>query len=335
MIALPGTAGLALQRAQPAEGPSQWNEAFAEIRALKARIAVINFRLTTANDSLCDTHLPQAGFLVQDALQYPPEIRAAAVRFFHMEAGPAVMLVVPGGPADKAGLRADDTILAIDDRTVDTVASSKESARQALSYASIDALSAKLDRAFAKGETILSVRRGTDTLRIPIVPVPGCYSRADFFISKEMNSYADGVNAALSTAVVEYSRDDDELAIVLGHEMAHNVQHDRVLPGSAVTGVGRIEARIVDVRESETEADYVGVYLMARAGYDFHKASGFWSRYGKEYGLGIFAAPTHPGWTKRARLTEMAAAEIEAKQAHGLPLIPDLPFFEKSGQPAR
>lgn len=334
MIVAPAMGGVTQQRTQPTEDSSQWNEAFAEIRALKARIAAIDFRLTTANDSLCDTHVPQTGFLVQDALQYPPEIRAAATRFFHMEQGPSVMLVVPGSPADKAGLRADDVILAIDDQTVDDSAALKESSRRASSYAGVDALVAQLDKAFAKGEITLSIRRGPDTLRIPIVAVMGCYSRADVFISKEMNSYADGINATISTAVVSYTRDDDELAVVLGHEMAHNIQHDRVLPGSAVAGLGRIDARLVDVRQSETEADYVGVYLMARAGYDFHKAPAFWLRFGKEHGLGIFASPSYPSWTKRARLTEMAAAEIESKRARGLPVIPNLPFFEKSRPPS-
>jgi hypothetical protein len=77
-----------------------------------------------------------------------------------------------------------------------------------------------------------------------------------------------------------------------------------------LAGLGR-NARLI--RATEREADRLGVYLLARAGYDPHKALGFWLR-------ARAAAPasdwdfTHPPWGQRLALVE---AEIHASTQPG------------------
>lgn len=306
---------------------TQWDRALEALRLQELRLATVNFRLTTANDVLCDRHLPQTGIVIQDAQQYRAELRSAATRFFNLENGPAVMVVVPGSPAARAGLQAGDVLTAVNGRPVADGGEPDLDMRarnDSGDYAAMEALSLLMDEAFTKGRTSLSIRRGDTNLRVEILPVAGCASKEKLLISPKMNSYADGENAMITTAVVEYTQNDDELAVVLSHEMAHNVVHDHPPSGS---NYGRLEARDIGTRQSEIEADYTGVYLMARAGYAFDAAPNFWLRFGKDHGLGIFADGSHPGWKKRAGLAQATVVEIRQKKLQGKALTPDLPFF--------
>src|SRR4029453_15370136 len=95
---------------------------------------------------------------------------------------------------------------------------------------------------------------------------------------------------------------DAELATVIGHEIAHALrEHTRervsrayaqqlVLSGAAaVTGGGGGAASIANMgadvpfqlpfsRDQESEADTIGLELMARAGYDPHAAVSLWNK---------------------------------------------------------
>jgi len=126
---------------------------------------------------------------------------------------------------------------------------------------------------------------------------------------------------------------DDELAAVMGHEISHALlDHTRermsvaqasnvgVQVLAAATGVGNLGGQLMqnaavvaiglpNSRESEAEADAVGVQLAARAGYDPHAAVTLWEKMGK---LGGGRQPeflsTHPSPENRAaKLKEMAA----------------------------
>jgi predicted Zn-dependent protease len=126
---------------------------------------------------------------------------------------------------------------------------------------------------------------------------------------------------------------DDELAAVMGHEISHALlDHTRermsvarasdvgVQILAAAAGVGNLGGQLMqnaavvaiglpNSRESEAEADAVGVQLAARAGYDPHAAVSLWEKMGK---LGGGRQPeflsTHPSPENRAaKLKEMAA----------------------------
>ena len=76
-----------------------------EIRNLDRRLASISFRLATHNMPLCPQQLSWSGLLVHDFNQYSPSFRTAARQTFRLEGNyPAVLAVVPGSPADMAGL---------------------------------------------------------------------------------------------------------------------------------------------------------------------------------------------------------------------------------------
>ena len=290
------------------------------MRALDARVAAIGHRLAAANLDWCAERTWLPGFVVQDLSQYGAEFRAAASRAFGLDAGPGVLALVAGGPADRAGLRTDDILLAFDGRAVPRANPERNG-----SFELMDRILAALDEAFADGHARLAVRRGGEQLAVTVEAVRGCATRFQLIPGARMNAQADGVYVQVTTALAQYAEDDGELAAVLAHEFAHNVLGHRVRLNRA--GVRRgllanfgMNAR--RIRETEVEADRLSVFLMERAGYDPDAAARFWSRFGRR-GLNFFGSPTHPNWRLRVRSLEGEIAKIRAARAAGRSPAPD------------
>ena len=116
--------------------------------------------------------------------------------------------------------------------------------------------------------------------------------------------------------------DDDFLATVLSHEMAHALAHH----ASERVAVARTQKNILRSmaysRMQEEEADHIGVFLMAFAGYDARKAPLFWQRMRQMRGKGggrleIFS--DHPSDGSRIReLAEQAPRAMAAKRQYDL-----------------
>lgn len=121
-----------------------------------------------------------------------------------------------------------------------------------------------------------------------------------------VNAFAlPGGKVAIFTGILKHAKNEDGLATVMAHEVAHALQRhgaERMSRGildqiaqigilaGAATGtvnpqlaMGAMSAYGVGVtlphnRKQESEADYVGLKLMAKAGYDPREAIGFWER---------------------------------------------------------
>jgi predicted Zn-dependent protease len=148
--------------------------------------------------------------------------------------------------------------------------------------------------------------------------------------SPEVNAWAmPGGKMAVYTGLIEkLNVTDDELAAVMGHEIAHALrEHAReraseqmvagglISVGSALFGLGDIGQKgaeyaymgllgLPNSRKHETEADRIGVELAARAGYDPRAAITLWQKMGKAAG----GEPpkfmsTHP--SREDRLTDL------------------------------
>ena len=120
---------------------------------------------------------------------------------------------------------------------------------------------------------------------------------------------------------------DDELAFLVGHEMSHNILGHRARLDEEGVGRGVFSAygkNAAAIRRTEEEADYLGLYLVASAGYDPAAAATFWQRFSQAHGMGIFADSTHLNGQQRVRYLRLAAAEIARKRVANLPLTPDM-----------
>ena len=123
---------------------------------------------------------------------------------------------------------------------------------------------------------------------------------------KMVNAFAlPGGKVAIFTGILKHTKDEVGLATVVGHEVAHALQRhgvermsrsilDQIAQLGALAGAvsgsvnpgamqGLLGAYGVNVslpfnRKQESEADYVGLRLMAQAGYDPREAVPFWER---------------------------------------------------------
>jgi predicted Zn-dependent protease len=144
--------------------------------------------------------------------------------------------------------------------------------------------------------------------------------------STDVNAWCmPGGKIAVYTGLIEKLKiTDDELAAVMGHEISHALrEHARErMSRQAATGVGLAFVEILtgvqlgdlgqglaqamfvlpNSRESEQEADRIGVELAARAGYDPHAAVSLWN---KMQNLGGSQPPqwlsTHPSHESRVK----------------------------------
>jgi len=157
---------------------------------------------------------------------------------------------------------------------------------------------------------------------------------------KTVNAFcmAGGKMAIYSGMWEKLKATDDEIAQVMGHEIAHALaDHTRermsiAMTSAAVTtaaavaitvaggderaGLALTGAQLASVlaiqlpnsRESEAEADQIGIELAARAGYDPKAAVTLWQKMGKESGGPPEFLSTHPSPQNRAaRLAELGA----------------------------
>ncbi|KAL1305806.1 hypothetical protein AAFC00_003969 [Neodothiora populina] len=141
------------------------------------------------------------------------------------------------------------------------------------------------------------------------------------------------------SGILDVCQGEDGLAAVLGHEIAHNVAHHAaermsstvmILPVAVIAGLflglpDVFPQMAVDLaflkpgsRAQESEADYIGLMMMAEACFDPHAAVGLWSRMEKEEQ----SAPpqflsTHPSSHNRMEKIREWLPEAEVKQQEG------------------
>lgn len=171
-----------------------------------------------------------------------------------------------------------------------------------------------------------------------------------------VNAFAvPGGKVAVYSGIFPVARDEAGLAVVLGHEVAHALlrhagermsQGQLLGAGLAIAGASGINPQLLQVfgmgasvglilpfsRSQESEADQVGLTLMAKAGYDPRVSLGVWERMEKKESARERGAPpeflsTHPGYETRVqRLREhIPEALTHYRPAEGaMELLPSL-----------
>jgi predicted Zn-dependent protease len=201
-------------------------------------------------------------------------------------------------------------------------------------------------------------RAGVDTLRT-VHPVMACAIPVKLVIDGAANAYTDYKKIVIQSGVLRLARKDADLAVIIGHELAHVTMghYGKKLQnaiagelGGAVIDGGLLLGGIYSGRtfskhfaraganafsvEFEREADYVGAYYAARAGYDIADSEKVWRAMSLESPNSIQAARSHP--TSPARFVQMqkTIAEIADKKHRHLPLVPDVKVVQVDAPPA-
>lgn len=151
--------------------------------------------------------------------------------------------------------------------------------------------------------------------------------------TKEQNAFClPGGKVAVLAGIMDLMENEAELACVVGHEIGHAIARhsgERLSWGylqtlgilglglandnaALIFGVGsELGVMLPFSRSNESEADYIGLMLMAKAGYDPAAAISFWQKFGNgSHGLKDFLS-THPNGDKRIADLRKALPEAQ------------------------
>ena len=301
--------GLAAGVAVPGSASPSRLGRFEQLRLRDLRVATVAYRLSVANAARCSDSEPQLGFVLHSIEQYAPVDRDEAARSLGLGSHIGVMTVVHDSPAEAAGLVPGDQLVSVNGQDLGDADPAAAPTR------------ASVDR--AQGLLVEEMRRGAVTLRVSGVKgdrdvrfsaETGCASRVELVPGTAVNAWSDGSRVIVSDGLLQLCDTDADLALVIAHEMSHNLLHHR----QRLSGAGGLlpfaGGELAEMRESEEEADGLGVRLATAAGYDLSGAESF---LGRLLDLTVRAAPTHPDRARRLALLRIAIAAA-APQGRGV-----------------
>lgn len=272
--------------------------AYQNLIAKDLRLATIGYHLAKGSAEFCRNKWRNPGWVLHDVRQYSD--LALAHRAFTFRQPVSIAALVSGGPAEVAGMQIGDGLVGTDDGLIWY---GGEPVRHQPTVERLDRVKAGLVDVLARNgpiayrmETAASLSKPGTISQFSLDPPAICAS--DFWVDvrSKRDAGADGSRVRVTSGLIDYVQDDDELAAVVAHEMAHNLLDHRRLINATKSGKTKV------IKATEAEADRLSVWLMANAGYDPEAAISFWQRYGKETGLGIFSAPTHYRWEMRVAM---------------------------------
>ena len=327
--AAPGTQRVAVDNAAVRiEERKQMEIVAEELMAEQVRLNTIRWRLATKGKAVCREDVgPLLGLHSMTRPKGPMgEVMASK---FGVSDRPTVVHVIAGGPAEQAGARKGDILKAIN---------------------GIDIADAKaLENAgntWVPGTPVrITLERNRTPATITIIPETGCKYPVSLSPEQIINAFADGKRVLIARGMMAFARDDNELALVVSHEMAHNAMK-HIDAQKQNMGLGMI-ADIATVllsrgqvsntnfagmaasaysQEFESEADYVGLYLMANAGLTIDDAPRFWRRMAaaNPHSIKTSHSASHPSTSYRMVALEQAVKEIKGKIGRAEPLLPNM-----------
>ena len=296
-----------------AVAPALFESRASYVRAEDHQVANIAYRLALSGGRFCpDTH-PLSGLFFHHLAEYGPEERRQLIALYGLDRGPGVLSVVEGSPAARAGIAAGDVLLAVNGRSLPTGASTAQHADRQLWRRAAEQTEAQVEQELRLGTAKLSLVRNGRTIQTTLEPIPGCPARIRLARSPQVNGFVAGRYVVMTTGLLGFTQDEDELAVVIAHEMAHLIlRHTERLQALGVPrGERRREGRNASlVRVTEEEADRLGLKLAWAAGYDVSAAIPFWRRYYAKYDRGLQLFRTHPSIRAREKLIRETLAEL-------------------------
>ncbi len=89
-----------------------------------------------------------------------------------------------------------------------------------------------------------------------------------------INAWTDGETITITTGIISQFTNDDEVALVLGHELAHYITKD-------------VENTLLPTIQLEANADKLGAFIMMRSGYDICKGRSTFAIFKQLMGDGV------------------------------------------------
>jgi len=278
------------------ETEAQERLAFARYLKMRKRLDKVSAPILTTNADLCTKTRDDFGITTHTEKSYPKHLRAAAKRRVAAGDTHTVLFVRDGRSSHGNGIKSGDILIGNTGKPISTRDKSLQDTN------------------------ILHVRRAGEDIYIQAQANRVCDYGIILKMSGVVNAYANGKSIIVTTAMMDFAGTDEELALVVGHELAHNtMKHVRkAIWNTVISGFATRTTR-----PFESEADYVGLYYMARAGYTLDNVEVFWKKLGVQHPKSIVRAKTHPVTPERLLAIRMAIEEIKTKRAAGKKLVPN------------
>lgn len=302
----------------------------------RARLNNVAHRIAHAGRADCKGEVEHHfGFHALAPNDLPERYKAIAVEALGLDAGTSTVLsVAEGSPAAQAGIAVGDELVSFNGRRIPRTKPSDWIALFMLKNGD-QPVSVEVRRA---GQTYTRIVSTVTRCSIPIL----------LATEHTPNAYTDGQRIVILSGMLELSRTDDELATIVGHELAH-VTMGHLPKQKQNQTAGKIGGAIVDIgfallgvstggafmrdfgnagalahyTNFEREADYVGAYYAARAGYDLSAAERVWRAMAQESPKSMVYAGLHPTTPERFLLMQKTKEEIAEKKRRNAPLDPE------------
>jgi Zn-dependent protease with chaperone function len=299
--------------------------------------------LRLANADLCGANVSAVtGMVGIDRQSIASELRAIAQRLYGVADGVTIVDVVPGSPADQVGLQARDVI------TGAAKGAGVMPSGWSFSGLTVQDL-VKIILTSEGGSITLLVRRAGSVFPLVLTPGLGCSYPIEPVYDDRFNAFADGNRIVVFTGLFNHVPDDREVAVIVGHELAHNaLRHVEKKQGNAAVGgtagllldigllalgvntqgaiarAGMEAGALAYSQEFESEADYLGLYMLARAGFDIDVAPDLYRRRAVQKPSTQMKTyySTHPSTPERAAAMTQTIAEINNKRLTQTALLP-------------
>jgi Zn-dependent protease with chaperone function len=311
------------------------------------RVDTVGFRIAVANRDDCkDWISAQIGLHAVTPQSLPRKYRSFSAEALNLTwARATVISVVDGSPAAVIGIKNGDELVTFNNEPVPATGTPAWIGRF-------------LKHNGERPVTIVLRRDGLDQT-VTVNPVLACAIPIDFETNQEANAFTDYKKIVIQSGFLRSLRTDADLATIVGHELAHvTMGHYKkrlineaagALGGALIDGgfllggiytgrtfsdyLGQAGRRVFSV-SFELEADYVGAYYAARAGYDISGAEEVWRAMAREYPNDIRKATTHPTSPVRFLQMKKVVEEIADKKRRNLPLVPELQAVQVQTEPA-
>jgi len=201
------------------------------------RVFAVYSRLRTAGLELCKTDLkPFWGLWLADQSVFSNDDRDRAKRFLGIDQ--KVFILAVSGPAANAGLRAGDVVSKIDGvilepQTWMSQGSFLQRASDVLAKADMRPVEIEISRSQGK-------------YSVTLTPDVGCRYPLTILPDAQINAGATGNAIVIFSGILSVANTDDELAHVIGHELAHNALGH---PGRSKSNeaVGGVIGAVIDI----------------------------------------------------------------------------------------
>lgn len=284
----------------------------------RARVESVGFRLRRAAEPECrkqNRTRKDLGLVVWSLASFPNADDQARLRgAYGLDNSVTVAIAIEGAPAQQSGLRQGDVITHVNGEALPVGTGATER------------FIARSNAAARSGAVTIRVADGRE---LPVAPDAVCDYPALLVRSPDTNAAADGASFAITTSLYDLTRSDDELAVILGHELAHNILGH--LAGSAPAGGSSTTGRLLEAftrssistalsaaatpahdPKKEIEADRVGLELMSRARFNVTAADTMWTRLNST-GNATLISRTHPTGNERQSALRKTIEELKSR----------------------